>query len=174
MRSRAASACRASCSSTTPAGVAAGKALDIQQAGAVDGSHTRLDGTTADSRVVVGAAVCVVADRSGRTSSEWQGDEGLAMLTRLAPYARRRADRVRRTVAGELLLAAARESHIRRERLVGSAPEALVWRGEVRWWRWKRAVRQPRSDSPCSARRPAGSSCPGAKRRSAATPSSAC
>ena len=106
------------------AGVAAGKALDILQAGAVDGSHTHLEGS-ADLSRVVGAAVCVIADRSGRTSSEWQGDEGLALLNRLAPYAGDAPLVFAGPSQASLVLAAAREVHIRRERLIGSAPEAL-------------------------------------------------
>ncbi len=106
------------------AGVAAGKALDILQAGAVDGSHTHLEGS-GDLARVVGAAVCVIADRSGRTSSEWQGDEGLALLNRLAPYAGDAPLVFAGPSQASLLLTAAREVHIRRERLIGSAPEAL-------------------------------------------------
>jgi malate dehydrogenase len=105
-------------------GVAAGKALDLQQAGAVDGSHTQLEGT-ADLSRVVGAAVCIVADRSGRTSSEWQGDDGLTMLRRLVPYLGESPIVFAGPSQASLLLAASREIHIRRERLVGSAPEAL-------------------------------------------------
>jgi malate dehydrogenase len=106
------------------AGVAAGKALDILQAGAVDGSHTHLEGG-ADLSRVVGAAVCVIADRSGRTSSEWQGDEGLALLNRLAPYTGDAPLVFAGPSQASLVLAAGREAHIRRERLIGSAPEAL-------------------------------------------------
>lgn len=106
------------------AGVAAGKALDILQAGAVDASHTQLEGS-ADLSRVVGAEVCVVADRSGRTSSEWQGDEGLALLNRLAPYAGDAPLVFAGPSQASLLLTGAREVHIRRERLIGSAPEAL-------------------------------------------------
>src|SRR5688572_12590093 len=62
--------------------VAAGKALDIQQMGAVDGFHTRVDGT-ADTAQIIGCDVCIVADKFGKTSTEWQGDEGTAMLARL-------------------------------------------------------------------------------------------
>lgn len=65
--------------------VAAGKALDVQQMGAVHGFRTRLDGTDDPSRVI-GSAVCVVADRYGKSSAEWQGDEGVSMLRGLAPY----------------------------------------------------------------------------------------
>ena len=106
------------------AGVAAGKALDILQAGAVDGSHTHLEGS-ADLSRVVGAAVCVIADRSGRTSSEWQGDEGLALLNRLVPYAGDAPLVFAGPSQASLVLTAAREVHIRRERLISSAPEAL-------------------------------------------------
>lgn len=106
------------------AGVAAGKALDIQQAGAVDGSHTQLEGT-ADLSRVVGAAACIIADRSGRTSNEWQGDEGLALLNRIAPYAGDTPLVFAGASQASLLPIAAREVHIRRERLIGSAAEAL-------------------------------------------------
>jgi hypothetical protein len=44
--------------------VAAGKALDIQQSGAIDRFHVRLDGTDEVSRVA-GCAACLVADRFG-------------------------------------------------------------------------------------------------------------
>jgi malate dehydrogenase len=106
------------------AGVAAGKALDIQQAGAVDGSHTQLEGS-ADLSRVVGAAVCVIGDRSGRMSSEWQGDDCLGLLNRLAPYAGDAPLVFAGPSQGSVLLAAAQEVHIARERLIGSAPEAL-------------------------------------------------
>lgn len=106
------------------AGVAAGKALDILQAGAVDDSHTHLEGS-ADLSRVGGAAVCVIADRSGPTSSEWQGDEGLALLNRLAPYLGDSPIVFAGSSQASLLLTAAREVHVRRERLIGAAPEAL-------------------------------------------------
>ena len=67
------------------AGVAAGKALDLQQSGAVSGSHTRLDGTDDLSRAI-GSSVCVIADRYGPPELEWSGDEGLAMLRRLLSW----------------------------------------------------------------------------------------
>jgi malate dehydrogenase len=105
--------------------VAAGKALDIQQSGAVDRFHVRLDGTDDMSRVA-GCAVCVVADRVGRPASEWQGDEGLAMMTRIAADAGDAPIVFAGASQAGLLSALAREGHIRRERLAGSSPEALV------------------------------------------------
>lgn len=106
------------------AGVAAGKALDIQQAGAIENSHTYLEGGDDLSRGI-GAAVCIIADRSGRSSNEWQGDEALAMMKRLVPYLGESPIVFAGPSQATLLAAAARELHIRRERLIGSAAEAL-------------------------------------------------
>jgi malate dehydrogenase len=104
---------------------AAGKALDIQQSGAIDGFHVRLNGTDDVSRVA-GCTVCVVADRVGRPALEWQGDEALAMMTRLASYAGDAPIVFAGASQADVIGALAREGHIRRERLAGSAPEALV------------------------------------------------
>jgi len=104
--------------------VAAGKALDVQQMGAVAGFHTRLDGTDDPSRVA-GCAACVVADRSGRTSSEWQGEEGLAMLMRLAPYLGDAPVLFAGAFQADLLLAAVRDVRMARRRAIGSSPEAF-------------------------------------------------
>jgi malate dehydrogenase len=105
--------------------VAAGKALDIQQSGAVDLFHVRLDGTDDMSRVA-GCAVCVVADRVGRPPSEWQGDDGLAMMTRIAAHSGDAPIVFAGASQAALLGALAREGHVRRERLVGSSSEALI------------------------------------------------
>jgi malate dehydrogenase len=104
---------------------AAGKALDIQQSGAVEGFHVRLEGTDDLSRVA-GCAVCVVADRFGHPSSEWQGDEGLALINRLAPYAGDAPLVFAGASQAGLLRAADSEAHLKRPRLIGSSPEALV------------------------------------------------
>jgi malate dehydrogenase len=105
--------------------VAAGKALDMQQTGAVAGFHTRLEGTDDVTRVA-GCAVCIVADRMGQAPAEWQGDDGLALLTRLMPY----LDTTPIVFAGaqqtSLIGAAAREARVPARRLIGSAPEALA------------------------------------------------
>jgi malate/lactate dehydrogenase len=107
------------------AGVAAGKALDIMQSGAVSGSHTRLEGTDDLSRAV-GSAVCVIADGYGPPEAEWAGDDGLALLRRLLPW----TENVPLVFAGAgqagLMLTARREHHIQRPLLIGSAPEAYA------------------------------------------------
>ena len=109
----------------TAAGVAAGKALDIMQSGAVAGFHTRLEGTD-DTTRVTGCDVCVVADRVGAGSPEWQGEEGLSMLTRLEPYLSGAPLVFAGATQALLVELAAREARIPRNRLIGSAPDALA------------------------------------------------
>jgi malate dehydrogenase len=105
--------------------VAAGKALDIQQSGAIAGFHARLEGT-ADLSRAIGCDVCVLADRVGRPSSEWQDDQALALIQRLLPYiAAAPVVSAGSAQAGAMQLAA-REARVARERLIGSAPEALA------------------------------------------------
>ena len=105
--------------------VAAGKALDIQQSGAVDRFHVRLDGTDDVSRVA-GCAVCVVADRFGRPSSRMagRGRPGDADAARVVRG--RCADRVRGRLAGR----AAARARARGTRPTRAArrllPEALI------------------------------------------------
>jgi malate dehydrogenase len=105
------------------ASAAAGKALDIQQMGAISGWHTRLRGS-ADMAEAIGCAVCVVADRFG--SSEWQGEEGRAMLSTLA----RTAGDAPLVLAGasqtELLGRAVRDAGYKPHRVVGSSTEAFA------------------------------------------------
>lgn len=107
------------------AALAAGKALDIQQSGAISGFHTELSGTD-DLTRVAGCAACVLADRGGKSTSEWQGDEGLALVKQLHPYLDDAPVVFAGTSQTELLLAAAREARIPRHRLIGSSSEALA------------------------------------------------
>lgn len=114
-------------------GVAAGKALDLQQSGAVTGSHVRLDGTDDLSRVI-GSAACVIADRHVSSSgsadplhaSEWAGDEGLSLVRRLLSWTGNSPLIFAGSGQTELMLTARREHHIRRAALIGSAPEAFA------------------------------------------------
>lgn len=105
--------------------VAAGKALDIRQSGAIDRFHTRLDGV-ADITRAVGCDVCVLADRAGLSPAEWQGDDGLALLARLVPCLGAAPVVFAGAAQAELISAAARETGLPRERLIGSSPEALA------------------------------------------------
>ncbi|MDA1185480.1 MAG: hypothetical protein O2930_12655 [Acidobacteria bacterium] len=109
------------------ADAAAGKALDLQQAGAVTGLHARLDGTSDENRVI-GCAVCVVADRFGvgAGEAEWQGDEGLAMLERVARYLGTAPIVFAGASQTDLLSRLASETPTSRQRLIGSAADALT------------------------------------------------
>lgn len=105
--------------------VAAGKALDMQQAGAVEGFHTTLAGSDDETRVT-GCGVCVLADRSGRPDTEWQGDAALALLGRLAGYLGDAPVVCAGATHETLLLPAVRELGIPRHRIIGSSAEAFA------------------------------------------------
>ena len=119
----------------TAADAAAGKALDLQQAGAIAGQHTLLDGTS-DENKLIGCTVCVIADRFGVHTSErrngewqtgeWQGDEGLSMLKRITRYLGEAPIVFAGALHAELLSRLADETQIRRERLIGSSTDALA------------------------------------------------
>jgi malate dehydrogenase len=104
--------------------IAAGKALDIQQAGAIDGFATRVEGTT-DLTRVTGCAVCVVAD-SGKPVREWQGEPALTLMTRLRDLIGEAPAVLAGAEQADLLTVAVAEAGFRRDRLLGSSPEALV------------------------------------------------
>ena len=105
-------------------GVAAGKALDIQQSAAVDGVHTRIDGGQ-DLTLATGHAVCVIAD-SARPPAEWQGEIALAMLKRLRGFVGDAPIVFAGAGQADLLLASVREAGFDRKRTLGSAADALV------------------------------------------------
>jgi malate dehydrogenase len=103
--------------------VAAGKALDIQQSGAVDGFHTQLEGTDDVARIV-GSGVCVVADRI--SGGEWQGEDGLALFTRARSFIADGVVVFAGANQGNLVRAIVNEAGYARQRVVGSAPEAFA------------------------------------------------
>ena len=109
----------------TAVNAAAGKALDIQQAGAIAGCHTRLDATADESRLV-SAAVVVVADRFVAGSPEWQGEEALALIKRLAAFAADASIVFAGARHADLIEASSHEARIGARRLIGSATEALA------------------------------------------------
>jgi malate dehydrogenase len=106
------------------ASAAAGKALDIRQMGAVHGFHTQLDGS-ADSSRVTGCDVCVLGDRFGGTTGEWQGDQGLTMLAHLVPFLGSAPIVFAGASQASLLHDAVRDAGVPPRRAIGSAPEAF-------------------------------------------------
>jgi len=103
--------------------VAAGKALDVAQAGPVDRYSTSLSGTD-DVSAVTGATVVVFADRFG-PAGEWRGEEGLALLKRVAGLNQMAFFVCAGTDQQLLIERGVGELRIARKRLFGSAPEAL-------------------------------------------------
>jgi malate dehydrogenase len=101
--------------------IASGKALDIRQAGPVDGYDTAIAGTT-DLLSAVGADVIVFADP---VDGEWEGERGLALVQRLV----RGGTSATFVFAGpkqtSLMEAAAREGRVPNDRLIGTAAASL-------------------------------------------------
>ncbi len=108
-----------------PAGsVATGKALDIAQAGPVDGYVTRVTGTD-DETVVTGAAAVVLADAHGQPAVEWSGEAGLSLLARVARLCGRAPIVCAGALQSMLVERGVRELGLDRARLFGTAPEAM-------------------------------------------------
>ena len=106
--------------------VAAGKALDIMQAAPIEGFSTPVSGTN-DLFGAAGASLVVIADRTGRSfDAEWQGDEGLVLIGRVGEIARESVVLCAGASQRLLVERGARELSLSRDRLFGSAPEALV------------------------------------------------
>jgi len=102
--------------------VAAGKALDIRQAGPVDGYDTRITGHSSFD-AASGASVVAIADRFPDT--EWEADAGLAMLARLLPLIGSAPIVFAGARQRWLMEAAHRELKVAAFRMAGSAPIAL-------------------------------------------------
>ena len=107
------------------ASAAAGKALDIQQMGAITGTHARLRGT-ADPTEALGCRVLIIADRFGGEAGEWRGAEGLAELRTLAAMHRDVPVVLAGAHQAELLAQSVGDGAVARTRILGSAPEAFA------------------------------------------------
>ncbi|HZP48397.1 MAG TPA: hypothetical protein VFB07_07685 [Vicinamibacterales bacterium] len=104
-------------------GVAVGKALDIAQAAPVEGFATQLAGAT-DPAVVAAADVIVLAEAA--TGGEWRGDSALNLLKRVAASAPRAPIVCAGAHACDIVGRAVRDLKMRRDRVFGTAPEALA------------------------------------------------
>jgi malate dehydrogenase len=109
----------------TEGSAAAGKALDIQQSGPIEGFGARVTGET-DVRAAAGAAAVVLAD-SASESKDWQDEEGLALLRRLWPIAERERTTIVCAGAAQraLIERGVAELRIDPRRICGTAPSAL-------------------------------------------------
>ena len=103
--------------------VAQGKALDIQQSGAVDGFTTMLSGASSIG-AVAGAEAIVIADAAAG-DAEHSGEAGLALVKKIAALDLRAPMLFAGNAQRWLMARAAAELHVPRARLIGSAPAAL-------------------------------------------------
>ena len=105
------------------ANAAAGKALDILQSGAVRAFHTELEGTS-DATKAVGCDVCVIAD--GFAGGDRRADESLLPMKQVAAYAADAPLVFAGPTDAAVIGLLATEAGVRPQRLIGSAPHALV------------------------------------------------
>jgi malate dehydrogenase len=105
--------------------VAAGKALDLMQSGAISRSDTRIDGGP-DLAAAVGASAIVLADPAG--SAEWSGEAALALLRRLKSggYLDRSVLICAGAVQHVLMQRGFQELGLPRRRVIGSSPESFA------------------------------------------------
>jgi malate dehydrogenase len=109
------------------ADIAAGKAIDLSQAGPISGSDTKIQGSQ-DYSAAAGALAIILADPAGQPGAEWAGDTGLALLRQLTRSGLFHqsvlicAGASQRTLAQQAL----DELGLSRRRVIGSAPEALA------------------------------------------------
>jgi malate dehydrogenase len=108
-------------------GVAAGKALDLRQAGPIDRVDVHI-GASTDLLSAAGASVIVLADAVG--SGEWADDRGLALVDRLIRAGTGAAFVFAGPHQTMLMTAASRELGLTADRMVGTAASAIV--GTVR------------------------------------------
>ena len=102
---------------------AAGKALDLMQAQPIEGSDTRVSGST-DLAGAAGADVMVLADRADG-SGDWRGDDGLEIVRRLLATAPEAPLLMAGAAQRELVALAVLELGAARARVLGTAPAAL-------------------------------------------------
>jgi malate dehydrogenase len=105
--------------------VAAGKALDIQQSGPIEGFRARVS-AHAELSACAGADVVVIAD-SAAAGTDWQGDEALGLIGRLWPLVERERTAVVCAGASQrgVIERCVAERRVDPRRLCGSAPGAL-------------------------------------------------
>ena len=110
-------------------GVAAGKALDVLQAGPIEGFGTKV-AADADPSAATGADVVILTGPAARPAAEWGADDGLERLRRVAAFSRGAVVVCAGAGQRRLVERGVFEAGFDRRRLLGSAPEAL--RGALR------------------------------------------
>lgn len=109
--------------------VAAGKALDIRQAGPIERFGTAVVADSSPS-AAIGANVVVLTGPAATPHAEWDEEAGLDRLRRVAAFGRGAVVICAGAGQRRLVERGVAEAGLDRRRLIGSAPEAL--RGAVR------------------------------------------
>ncbi|MEE2636098.1 MAG: hypothetical protein VYE68_02545 [Acidobacteriota bacterium] len=104
-------------------GVAAGKALDIRQAGPVERFDTRVDAASIDG--VVGAAAVVVADPAESENGDWE-ETGLALVKSVKSLTRHTPLILADASHHSLLSRTVEDGGFDPHRVLGTAPGAVV------------------------------------------------
>ncbi len=105
--------------------VAAGHALDIQQAGPIEGFRTRVSADS-DIAAVIGSSVVMFTGPAGEGKGDWEEEKGLKLVERVVQLERRAVLICAGASQRRLIERAVGELKIARRRLVGSAPAALA------------------------------------------------
>lgn len=105
--------------------VAAGKALDIQQAGPIEGFRTRVSADS-DIAAVIGSSVVVFAGPASEAERDWEEERGLTLVDRVAQLERRAVLICAGASHRALIERSVNELKIARRRFIGSAPAALA------------------------------------------------
>ena len=104
------------------AAVAAGKALDLRQAGPIGNSDARLSGS-GDLLAAAGADVIILADDTAQGA--WEGDRGLALINKLIRAGAAAPIVIASPAHVALMETAVRELHVATDRLIGTAAAAM-------------------------------------------------
>jgi malate dehydrogenase len=108
----------------TSVGIAGGKALDITQAGPVEGFDTRVTATE-HLDAVIGAAVVVLTGPADTPENDWEGETAGAMLTQVVAL-NHRAPIVCAGASQASMVELGGQLGIDRNKILGTAPSALV------------------------------------------------
>jgi malate dehydrogenase len=109
----------------TPPGVAGGKALDINQAGPVEGFDTRVTATE-HVDAVIGADVVVLTGPADAPENDWEGDAARGVLTQVVSLNRRAPIVCAGASHASVIALAVEQLGLDRTRIMGTAPAALV------------------------------------------------
>lgn len=109
----------------TPPGIAGGKALDINQAGPIEGFDTRVT-ATGHLDAVIGADIVVLTGPADAPEDDWQGDAADGLLSQVVSLNRRAPIVCAGASQASVIQRALEQLGLTRTHIIGTAPGALV------------------------------------------------